>query len=277
MKWKRKQWNEKEKKCVYDHRKKRLKEQWNEPRETKRRQEVWMVRPWRKKGKRGSTKKENIASCNLPSLSLDEPFFPLFLFSIHPSVHSGFVYQLKKKGNRKCKQMELFKGAGHRRQDTGRQGREKLARWHHEKSFAALLLFSLFMLVASVVVVVYLCSRLKFVRPAGRQRRERTQDNGQWTKGPTLLWQSTTNNSNAWIWHSKRLEKKKKVVQFDHFVFRSQAFLSRVDYLSTLAKGEMRISGDTGIMGFIFWTDKHFMPKEIDDKAAGHSRSTMQE
>lgn len=75
--------------------------------------------------------------------------------------------------------MELDKGAGHGRQDTGCQAREKSARRQHEKAFAALLLFSLFMRVASIVVV-YLCSRLKFVRPADR-RTAAGKDTGQWT------------------------------------------------------------------------------------------------
>jgi hypothetical protein len=82
---------------------------------------------------------------------------------------------------------------------------------------------------------------------------------------------------NTWIWHSILPGRCLSVRLF--FVFRSQAIAVSADYLSTLAKGELGISGDTGIMRFIFWTDNQgHNYKETDGrKTAGPSLLIMEE
>lgn len=131
-----------------------------------------------KKGKRGSMKKANITLCNLPPLSLNEPFFPFF--SIHPSVLSGFVYHWKKKGNRKYKQMGLDKGAGHGRQDTGPQAEKNQRDGAMTIVRRSIAIFSLH--ASRKALLLFICahsSNLSDQQTDSSGKVHRTMDNGQ--------------------------------------------------------------------------------------------------
>lgn len=192
----------KRKKSVYDHEEEKG---WKSNKMNKKRQRGGKKYEWldhAEKGKGGSMKKQILLCATF--LLLDEPCLSLFL-SIHLFFRALFIFGRKKRNSRwSCTKA----------QDTGDRTldlrAEKNQRDGAMKSFAALLLFSLVMLVASVVIV-YLCSLLKFVRPADIQT-------AAGNKRADFYGKAQQNSKNAWIWHSKRLGKTKKVVQID-FVF----------------------------------------------------------
>lgn len=175
----------------------------------------------KKKGNRGSMKKANITLCNLPSLSLDEPFFQ----SIHLFIR-GLLILGRSKGTGNISRWSQTKA-----QDTGDRTLdvkpEKNQRGGSMKRRLRPYCYFLYS-CESQAQLLFICAHGSNLsdRQTDRQRRERTQDNGQWImdKRADIIMAKHKNTSNAWIWHSKRLAKKKKVVQFELFDFALRSF-----------------------------------------------------